>query len=104
MKKRYKIDGMKMLNIECSNHCDATKVILLAKELNVLDKLMYTTKSAVEDHKVKSDLSSNKLSSIVIVDELMFGYRIIPTSELENCIQNYDYAVNAYDILKHFSH
>lgn len=93
-----------LLNLEYSNIDDVDKVIGISKQMGAYDHVRDMVYKAIETHNTLRYQMAISLTPVVIVDEHMFLCNVVKTVELENLKFDYEYIVNAFDVLKRFSH
>lgn len=93
-----------LLNLEYSNIDDVDKVIGISKQMGAYDQIRDMVYRTVETHNTLRQHMGVPLTPVLMLNEHMFAGNVIKTTELDNLRIDYEYIVNAFDMLKRFSH
>ena len=93
-----------LLNLEYSSLTDDEKLIGISKHLNAYDGVRDMVYQIIERHKVIREQVGIELTPILTLDTHIFNSNIVRTKDLDSIKLDYEYVVNAFDMLKHYSH
>lgn len=93
-----------LLNLEYSVLADTDKLIGISKQLNAYDQIRNMVYMGIEQHNIMRQHSAIELTPVLILDEHTFMINVVKSSEIDELRKSHEYLVNAFDMLKHFSH
>lgn len=93
-----------LLNLEYSSITDDEKMIGISKHLNAYDGVRDMVYRVIEQYKIISEQVGIELTPVLILDTHVFNANIVKTKDLDSIKLDYEYVVNAFDMLKHYSH